>query len=107
MVRWPDGMFKLDMGDSGFERLAAESHVDDVFLKLLQQFERQRRTVTDKTGTSFAPKVFANHPSNEGIASKAFTHAMKRLLTSGKILIVWDGPPSKRRSRLVVNRGCA
>ena len=42
------------------DRAAREVKADEVFLELLARFTKQNRYVSDKTGTSYAPALFAS-----------------------------------------------
>jgi hypothetical protein len=78
----------------------ADQKVDDLFLALLGRFNEQNQSVGAKSGTTYAPARFAEHPDAAGTDSKGFAKAMQRLLDAKKIRIVEDGPPSRRRSHL-------
>ena len=65
-------------------------------------FNAQGQNVCAKAGTTYAPAVFAEHPNANGIGRKHFEAAMQRLLTANKIKIETFGPPSKQRSKLVL-----
>ncbi len=74
------------------------------FLRLLDMYKRQGRTVGEsKHSENFAPKVFAEHPSNENSITKfQYKLAMEQLLADGIIEITdTDGPPSKRKKIIV------
>jgi|SRR4051812_4566851 RecA-family ATPase len=102
-LRWSNGVFGLaDMGTGYIEKLAAEQRTDELFIKLLERFNNQGQRVTAKVGTSYAPAKFADHPEACGVSNKAFAKAMQRLLDMDKIRIEEDGPPSHRRSKLVL-----
>ena len=97
---WKDGLYVLASANGGYEKLAADQKVDDLFLALLGRFNEQNQSVGAKSGTTYAPARFAEHPDAAGTDSKGFAKAMQRLLDAKKICIVEDGPPSRRRSHL-------
>lgn len=101
-LRWESGVFVAQTPPTGLDRLSATAKAERVFLKLLQQAQEQGRRVNHAGGPTYAPKVFEKHPDSEGITKRTFGRAMEALLASGKIKIVEDGPPSKRRQTLEV-----
>ncbi|HAE26059.1 MULTISPECIES: AAA family ATPase [Hyphomonas] len=101
-LTWRAGVFHDDAPESGIDRMAAGAKAERVFLKLLRTLTDQGRRVNHAGGTSYAPKLFAEHPEAEGVNKRAFRTAMEALLTDRKIKITEDGPPSKRRTFLEV-----
>jgi len=81
-------------------RAAADREVDELFLRLLDKRNAQRRPVHDKGAKGGAPSEFADDPEAGGIKAAGFRAAMERLLTAGTIVVVETGPASKRRSHL-------
>ena len=75
-----------------------------MFLKLLALFTEQGRQVNASSGSTYAPRVFAEHPDNEGCRKLAFKSAMERMLAANKIRVVHGGPPSRRVTWLEVAR---
>lgn len=79
----------------------------EVFLQLLDTYEVQGRNVSASPSPSYAPSVFAREGAARplGKAAKdrrdALTEAMNDLLSDQIIRQVEEGPPSKRRKRLV------
>jgi RecA-family ATPase len=100
-MRWCDGVFVADVGETRLDRMSAGMKAERVFLKLLRQHTEQGRRVNAAGGLHYAPKVFAEHPDSEGCTKKALRTAMERLLVSGKLAIQQEGPPSRRVSYLV------
>ncbi len=103
-LRWKDGVFVLDDGkpQAGETLLAAKA--DRVFCDLLSMLNRQGRNVCHVPGTTYAPAVMAKLPEAEGVTKPRLVDAMNRLLASGEIKIVVDGPASRQRQRLVLAR---
>lgn len=101
-LTWQNGIFVGNAPLTGLDRLAVNSKAERVFLALLREFHQQGRKVNHAGGYSYAPKAFEGHPKSEGVAKPAFKRAMDSLLASNKIAIAEDGPPSKRRSFLVL-----
>lgn len=101
-LSWQKGVFVANAPVTGLDRMAASARAERLFLTFLRQFEEQGRRVNHAGGQTYAPKVFAAHPDAEGVTKGAFTQAMEILITSGKVTISNDGPPSKRRQFLVM-----
>ncbi len=100
-LRWESGVYKVVPSVGSLDKLAAEQHANDVFLKLLQRFEAEGRDVSAKPSPIYAPKLFALEAEAEGIEDKALAAAMRRLFSAKKIQVVTEGPKSKQRQRLV------
>jgi RecA-family ATPase len=103
MMRWRDGRFVADEPEAGLDRLAADARADRVFLKCLDGFTAEGRTVKSATAAGYAPKVFAASGRAEGLSKQAMAAAMERLFARGAIVEVMggDGAPSKRTKRIV------
>ncbi|SCB41713.1 AAA domain-containing protein [Rhizobium multihospitium] len=101
-LRWKDGAFVLDDGKPqlGSQLLAAKA--ERVFKEVLSLFNRTGQNVSDVTGTSYAPAKMAKHPAAEGMSKKALADAMQRLIDSGDVRIIMEGPPSRQRKRLIL-----
>jgi hypothetical protein len=100
LLRWRDGVFLVEPAAGGLDQLAFAQQAEGVFLALLEQFERQGRTVSPNPGRSYAPTVFATEPESMGINAAALKTAMARLLSANKIHVRKSGPPSRQRSHL-------
>jgi RecA-family ATPase len=103
LMRWRDGVYVVEPRQGTLAQLAAAQKVDDLFIKLLRRLTEQGRNVSAKTGTSYAPAMFAKLPeaTEAKIDKKAFAASMERLFTAGKIKVITEGPPSKPRTRLI------
>jgi RecA-family ATPase len=100
-MRWKDGVFVPVTSMGNFDRRAAEQADEDLFLKLLDRWQEQGRSVSDKSAANnYAPKMFATDPDGKG-KRKALTDAMARLFAAGKIKVENYGRPSRPNSRLV------
>ncbi|WP_441259623.1 AAA family ATPase [Bradyrhizobium sp. 521_C7_N1_3] len=104
---WRNGLFVPLSAPSSIERAIAEHKIDDLFMGLLARFSHEGRKVSDKTGTNYAPAKFAAEPEAKTAkcSKEALADAMRRLFTAEKIRVQEDGPPSHRRSRLVIVGG--
>jgi RecA-family ATPase len=100
-MRWCGGVFVADADETTLDRMSAGMKAERVFLKLLRQHSEQGRRVNASGGLHYAPRMFAEHHDNEGCAKKALRTAMERLLSSGKLAVHQEGPPSRRVSYLV------
>jgi RecA-family ATPase len=101
-LRWNGLTFSTETTGSGPSpyRAAADREVDELFLRLLDKRNAQRRPVHAKSAKGGAPSEFADDPEAGGIKAAGFRVAMERLLTVGAIVVVETGSASKRRSHL-------
>lgn len=104
-LRWSVGAFvvedhgHIDGGapvDPGQIRLRADS----IFMRLLAHYELSGRVLSDQPSVNYAPKIFADDPSSEGISQGAFKASMSRLFAAERIFVEHSGPASRRRARL-------
>ncbi|GEM_PF-2231677 len=102
-MRWRDGVFVLDDGRPSPAAGLMDHHADEVFLELLSLFNRTGQSVSPNPSVSYAPKVMQAHPDSRGLTKKALEQAMHRLLKSGHIRTIKEGPPTRQRSRLWVS----
>jgi RecA-family ATPase len=101
-VRWQNGVFVPAQSVGSLDKLAADQKAEQVFLTMLGRFNRQLRNVSAEPSKTYAPAMFAREEDAAGVGSKALEKAMSRLLQADKIHVEAEGPPSKRRRRLVV-----
>jgi RecA-family ATPase len=110
LLRWENGVYVAEgigtseeQAERVLERLAEEDKSDALFLTLLRRFTKQGRNVSDKAGPTYAPTEFAKDPEAKKakVNSKALAEAMARLFAAEKITVINEGPPSRRRSRIV------
>jgi len=94
---YDEGVFRVERQPTGLDALAARRKAERVFLKLLDAFTEQGRNVSASPCSTYAPKMFAQHPDADGCTKRVFTTAMEALFGDNKIKVVEDGPPSKRR----------
>ena len=107
LLRWKDGVYVVEPGTGTLDRLAAETEVDHLFIKLLRRFSDQGRNVSDKPSSSYAPSVFAGDPEAKKAKAdkRALADAMARLFAAGKIQVVPFGPASRMRSKIIEAEG--
>ena len=103
-VRWKDGVFVPELKSGSLEKLASEAKADNAFLRLLERFDSEGRTVGERPGHSYAPAVFSEEPEAKaaGLNKKALADAMRRLFASKKIHIEQYGRPSRPASKLAL-----
>jgi RecA-family ATPase len=97
-IRWREGVFVEDV--QNFDDEGPAEKAKRVFLKLLDAFTAQNRNVSPKFSVSYAPKVFAAHPENEGCGKRALQSAMETLLLEGAIVVKDVGRSGKMTSKL-------
>lgn len=100
-MKWQAGVFVAEASEQGLDRLAAGAKAQRVFMKLLAAFTAQGRPVNHVGGSRYAPKLFAEHPDNEGMTKRALKAAMEGLLAAEQIKIETEGPASRRTSFIV------
>jgi len=82
-------------------RIMADSRVEGQFLELLAAYDAQGRPVSHTPSANYAPSLFAKDPRAQGTTKKGFEASMGRLFADGRIAVVVDGPPSRRRAKIV------
>jgi len=104
VLRYQKGLFLPITGVSSIERAAADQKAEEVFLTLLGRYSRDKRDVASKPCQIYAPKVFEREEEAKAakINGDHLTLAMLRLFKAEKITNEEWGPPSKRRSRIVL-----
>jgi RecA-family ATPase len=102
-IQWQDGAFVLDDGKASPALSILHQRHDELFRSLLSAINRTGQRVAPTRGVNYAPAVMAERPDAEGASRKQFEAAMQRLLATGLIKVITEGPPSKRRQRLIVS----
>jgi RecA-family ATPase len=102
-MRWQDGAFVLDDGKPTAAAGLLNRRADEKFRELLSAINRSGQRVAPTKGVNYAPSVMVARPDTDGLDRKALEGAMHRLLASGIVKVVIDGPPSKQRQRLIVS----
>jgi len=100
-LRWSKGLFVLVGGMTDLERAAAEQAAEQLFMALLDQFNREGNNVSSKrTARNYAPMLFAKEKQarQQKINKSNFETTMRRLLQGGKIKIEPYGAPSRDAS---------
>jgi hypothetical protein len=86
------------------EKLAAERAAEQIFLTLLDEFNRQGRNTSAKpSAPTYAPTLFAKEKQarDHHIKKANFEVAMRNLFSAGKVGLEPYGSPSRDTSRLV------
>ncbi|SFR98418.1 AAA family ATPase [Yoonia litorea] len=102
-LTWLDGVFVADAPDIGLDRVALSVRAERVFLRLLDEFTAQGRTVKSANATGYALKAFVSTGRADRLTKKQLHEAMERLFANGEIkeILGGDGPPSKQTKRIV------
>jgi hypothetical protein len=98
-LRYQNGLFLPESG-----MMARQSAADRIFLELLRRFTAHGRNVSDKTGTSYAPALFAKEPEAKEIHLRRdeLASAMRHLFATDKIIVEPYGRPSRPYTRLAI-----
>ncbi len=104
VLRYQNGLFLPLPGISTLDQAARDQKADDTFLQLLRRFNDQNRNVSDKTGTSYAPALFAkeDEAKDAKLTSRALAESMRRLFKASKIRLEPYGRPSRQSFRLSI-----
>ncbi|WP_165603152.1 AAA family ATPase [Devosia elaeis] len=101
--RWADGAFvEVDTTRPNPASGLMNRKAEEVFVTLLSKLNRQGQRLSPSPSQSYAPRIMEMQPEAEGIKKKAFAAAQQRLLDSGIIKIIEEGPASRRYKRLIV-----
>jgi RecA-family ATPase len=101
-LRWQGGVFIPVQGDQSLDAMATAQHAETVFLALLASFNSQNRNVSPNPGPTYAPTIFAREPDARGLNTQALKDAMSRLFDRDQVHVELSGPPSHKRSRLMI-----
>ncbi len=102
-LRWEAGVFVADGGQPTAAINLLNRKAETTFVDLLRLFTRTGQNVGVTPGTNFAPSKMAKHSASNGVSKKALEDAMQRLLERDAIKLVWEGPASRQRQRLIVS----
>ncbi|MDP2620302.1 MAG: AAA family ATPase [Hyphomicrobiales bacterium] len=99
-LQWTNGIFLPEGGHNAESAREQAQDAERAFMNLLDAYSAEGRNIGDAPGRNYAPALFAND-ERSGMTDKwQLRDAMNRLFAKGKIEVVTDGPPSKRRSRI-------
>jgi len=100
--RWVNGVLVPEESGGWLDAKARDGQAEQVFLAIMRRLAQQGMDVSPNPSRAFAPALFGRRDDAEGLKPRDFERAMHRLLTAGKLRVDEDGPPSKRRKRLVL-----
>jgi RecA-family ATPase len=101
-VRYQNGLFLPVPGTSSLERIAQDQADDELFLTLLDEFERQGRNASDNASAkNYAPLKFSLDPRAKNTSKARFAAAMNRLFAANKIRIASYGRPANPHAKIV------
>jgi DNA polymerase bacteriophage-type len=101
VLRWSNGLF-LPASGAPLDQAAKEAVAEEVFLALLGRFRAVNRHVSDRTGTNYAPALFAveREASGAGLSKEDLKRAMRRLFQRNAIWNEPCGKPSRPSYRI-------
>jgi RecA-family ATPase len=108
VLKYTNGLFLPVSGQTSLDKAAHEAKAKDVFLSLLDRFDKQDRAVSDKpNANNYAPTVFAaeTEAKTASIRKAALVDAMRTLFEKEKIHLTPYGPPSKGTKKLATGSG--
>jgi RecA-family ATPase len=96
VLRFRNGLFLPEAGQSALEKLAREQKADEAFLDVLGKLTKQNRPVSPSAHASnYGPKVIAGHPDGKAYGQRDYQAALERLLAANRVHIASFGPRSK------------
>ena len=96
VLRYRNGLFLPEAGQSTLEKLARDQKVDETFLDVLGKLIKQNRPVSPSAHASnYGPKVIADHPDGKAYTQRDYRAALERLLAANRVHIASFGPRSK------------
>ena len=102
-MRYRNGLFLPEAGQSTLEKLARDQKVDETFVHVLDGLIRQNRPVSPSAHASnYGPKVIAGHPNGKAYTERDYRAALERLLAANRIHITSFGPRSKTVRQLAL-----
>ncbi len=101
-LKWQDGAFVLDDGTPSVALGLLAARAERIFREALSAINRTGERVAKTKGVNYAPKLISERPEAKGLTVRALEAAMQSLLAAGEIKIVFEGPPSKQRQRLIL-----
>ena len=101
MLRWSNGLF-LPVAGVTADQAVKEAIAQDMFLALLKRFRAQNRYVSHKSGTNYAPALFAREEEAKraGLVKNDLERAMRLLFERNAIWNEPCGKPSRPSYRI-------
>lgn len=103
-VKYDQGVFVVEGQQvDPLKESLRDQELDRTFMTLLRNYQSAGRQVSDKPSNSYAPALFAKETLAKAAKAtpRLLAEAMRRLFAAQQILVVFEGPPSHRRSRIV------
>ena len=105
VLRFRNGLFLPEAGQSALEKLARDQKVDETFLDVLGKLVKQNRPANPSADASnYGPKVIADHPDGKAYTQRDYRAALERLLAANRVHIASFGPRSKTVRHLRLDR---
>lgn len=98
---WQQGAFVSTDGTT-IDRIAMNAKADRVVIEAMTRLTEMGVRVSHQPGTTYAPAIIGRHNLSEGLSKTLIESAMHRAMKAGKLRSEETGPPSKRRSCLVL-----
>jgi RecA-family ATPase len=95
LLRWCDGRFIAEQDGGDVDSIIRRIDCEELFVELLETFEKEGRPPSPNKGWAYAPFLFAQHPAGKSYKSKEYRDAMNILLGTGRIKIEVTGPKSR------------
>jgi RecA-family ATPase len=104
VLKYQNGLFLPLPGVASLDKVAQQTRAEEVFIDLLRRFAAANRNVSDKSGSSYAPALFAreDEAKRAGVNSKALEAVMRRLFKLGRIWNEPYGRPSRPNYRIAI-----
>ncbi len=100
-IRWANGVFGLDHGPDPVVGNMLDKKADELFIELLILLTGQGHYLSPSPSATYAPSTMAKHPKARGYSKDKLATAMQRLLDGNRIHIAEEGPPSRKRKRVL------
>ena len=101
-LRYENGVLIPTNTGAPLSAAAKEILTEEIFITILRRLFEEGRFVSNKSGTNYAPAIFALEPEATGpmVSKTALKAAMIRLFVKRRIKIEPYGPPSRGAIRL-------
>jgi len=100
-LRWQAGVFVREE-DGGMVGFLQERNLAKKFAELVAIAQKSGLALSPNPSNIYAPNILAKLSEAGGLRPRMLGKAMQHALREGLVLSVMEGPPSKRRPRLVV-----
>jgi RecA-family ATPase len=105
VLKYQRGLF-LPVAGTSAEQAERNQRAEDVYLLVLRKLIDQNQDLSiGRNASNYAPAKIAADPAARGFRRQDMEAAQQRLLDQHRIHIVEEGPPSKRRKRVLLGPG--